>query len=75
MTDKIEIDDRVYPKFAKMFGDLGEKLIYNMSGDIMVIDKSEVKYAFENIDFTKATSWNYISGLAYNRIKESIEFD
>jgi hypothetical protein len=68
ITDKIEMDDKVFPKYAKMFDDKGIKEVYPNRGEIMNIDFNEIGEALDNINFEKATSWDYIPGLAYREI-------
>ena len=69
ITNKIDIDDRVYQKYSRMFDDAGEKDIYPIEGEMtMKINDWEVSNAFDNISFDKATSWDYIPGAAFKEV-------
>ena len=69
ITSKIDIDDRVYKKYSKMFDDKGTKEIYPPTNRVtMIVNDWEVSNAFNNISFEKATSWDYIPGLAFKEI-------
>jgi hypothetical protein len=68
ITDKIEIDNKVLHKYTKMCDDKGKKEIYPTVGGTMIVHPSEVMSALDNINYEKATSWDYIPGLAYKEI-------
>ena len=81
ITSKIEIDDKVYEKYSKMFDDKGTKEIYRPIDRVaMIVNDWEVSNAFNNISFEKATSWDHIPGLAFKEIfnlkeKDKSSFD
>ena len=52
-----------------MFDDKGTKEIYPPTNRVtMIVNDWEVSNAFNNISFEKATSWDYIPGLAFKEI-------
>ena len=69
ITSKLEIDDKVYEKYSKLFDDKGEKKLYLIEeGTTIVVNGWEVSNALENISFEKAISWDYIPGAAFKEI-------
>jgi hypothetical protein len=68
LTDKIEIDDKVLEKYRVMFEDKGVKENYEVLTKCIEIEGHEVESALENINFDKATSWDYIPGEVYKLI-------
>lgn len=81
ITSKIEIDEKVYDKYSKMFDDNGTKEIYPpINQETMTINDWEIAIAFNNISFEKAISWDYIPGISFKDIynlkdKDKISFD
>jgi len=66
ITSKLEIDDKVYCKYSRMFGDEGTKELYPVKNKVtMIVNDWEVYNALGRIAFDKAISWDYVPGLAY----------
>ena len=69
ITSKLEIDDKVYAKYSKMFDDKGTKEVYPpVDQATMAIQGWEVSNALGNVSFDKAISWDYIPGIAFKEI-------
>jgi len=69
ITSKLEIDDKAYGKYSRMFGDEGTKEVYPVIIKVtMIVNEWEVSYALGRIAFDKAVSWDYLPGLAYKEL-------
>jgi len=69
ITTKLEIDDKVYGKYSRMFGDQVTKEEYPVENKVtMIINDWEVSSALDRIAFDKAISWDYVPGLGYKEL-------
>ncbi len=69
ITSKLEIDDKVYGKYSRMFGDEGTKEVYPVENKVaMIVNDWEVANALVRIAFDKDISSDYLPGLAYKEL-------